>query len=357
MPSTSVRSDAAMTSSGWLYDGESAIRHEVRVQASGRALLIDLADGRRDTVPAERLVHMESRDEGEVFGRSDVAGWRLGLLEPDGELAHLLPRRQVYGRWIDRLGLVRAAAIGLVLSAAVLFAGSRFPTWAAPLVPMSWEKRFGDTLVGDFGGRFCKGAGGQAALRKLAARLSPKASALNIRVADLPMVNAAALPGGNIVIFRKLLDEAEGPDEVAGVLAHEIAHVEERHVTEALLRELGVGVVIAAFGGGTGANIETLLSARYSRDAEREADDAAIRSLARAGVSPIPAARFFERMASQEGRLADGLAYLSSHPPSAERQGRFRQSAVRGKDYRPTLSEAEWKALANICRPDRSSAR
>ena len=339
-----------MSSTGWLYDGESAIRHEVRVGASGRELLIDLADGRHVAVPADRLVHSESRHDAEIYGRSDVPGWRLGLVDPGAEIHALLPHRQVYGRWIDRLGLVRAMVIGIVLSGAVLFAASRFPAWAAPLVPMEWEKKFGDALVGDFGGRFCKGPGGQAALRKLAARLSPDASSLNIRVADIPMVNAAALPGGNIVIFRKLLDEAEGPDEVAGVLAHEIAHVEERHVTEALLRELGVGVVIAAFGGGTGANIQSLLSARYSRDAEREADSAAIQSLARAGVSPIPAAHFFERMGKAEGRLAEGLAYLSSHPPSAERQRQFRKSAVRGKAYRPALSEAEWKALTRICR-------
>lgn len=349
-----------MAARAWLYDGETAVRQEVTVARAGDALLIGLADGRQAYVPAAALVHVEQRSEEDVYGRRDVPGWRLGLPGTPSDLDGLLPGRERYGRLIDRIGLLPATLIGLALSGAVLFLGSRAPHWLAPMVPPAWEERFGDALVGDFGGKFCTSPRGDAALQKLARRLSPKAAeTLNIRVVDIGMVNAAALPGGNIVIFDELLTQSDGPDEAAGVLAHEIAHIEERHVTEAMIRSFGFGLVVSAFGGSTGANVETLLSASYSRGAESEADGRAIEMLKSANISPLPTATFFERMAKDEaelGRVGEGLAYLSTHPVSAERQRRFRESAVKGQAYQPSLSRDEWAALADICMKRSSSS-
>jgi Zn-dependent protease with chaperone function len=341
-----------MEAEGWLYDGESAVRFEARVAVDDGVLRIDLDDGRTLTVAAAELVHLESRRDCELYGRPDVQGWRLALrgappLDPS------LRATRGYGRWIDRIGLWKAVAVGIAVSAAVLFAADSFPRWVAPYVPASWEKRVGDTLVGDFGGRFCHGQGGQQALDKLARELSPAGSRLNVRVVDIKIVNAAALPGGNIVIFDELLSQADGPDEVAGVLAHEIAHIERRHVTQAMIREYGFGALIAALGGSAGSKIGMLDSLHYSRGAEAEADSVAIETLRRADISPLPTARFFDRLGKQEkelGRVGSGLQYLSTHPLSAEREQRFRGSAVAGHAYRPALGRDEWEALADICR-------
>jgi Zn-dependent protease with chaperone function len=337
----------------WLYDGETAFRHGVEAERSGDDLLIRFEDG--DTLPVarSRLVHVENRSGYAIYGRPDAPGWRLGIPEEAAaELDAVLPRPERYGRLIDRIGLVPALLIGLAVSAAVVVGAGKLPEWLAPHVPMAWEDRYGDTMVGDFGGKFCAGEGGQEALDKLAARLSPGAEALNIRIVDLDVANAAALPGGNIVIFEELLAEADGPDEVAGVLAHEIAHVRRRHVTQAMIRELGLGLVISAFGGNTGGNINSLLAAGYSRGAEREADADAIAMLRRAGISPLATAGFFDRLAAQEqklGRLADGLSYISTHPMSSDRRELFRASAEKGRAYTPALGEDEWSALFNIC--------
>ena len=337
----------------WLYDGEDALRHSVTVERSGGELLIRFEDGDGLALAPARLCHVESRSGHQVYGRPDMPGWRLGIRGADAAaLAEVLPRPQRYGRLIDRVGLVPAIVAGLLISAAVLFAGGKLPEWLAPHIPAAWEDRYGDTMVGDFGGKYCAGGGGQAALDKLARRLSPAARRLNIRVVDIDFVNAAALPGGNIVIFEELLTDAEGPDEVAGVLAHEIAHVERRHVTQAMIRELGLGLVVSVFGGNTGGNLNSLLSAGYSRGAEREADGDAIAMLRAARISPLPTAGFFARLARQEARLggvAKGLSYVSTHPMSGERQAAFRDSARRGAAYTPSLSAAEWQSLKNIC--------
>jgi predicted Zn-dependent protease len=189
-------------------------------------------------------------------------------------------------------------------------------------------------------------------LQTLARRLSPGYADFDIRVVDVPMVNAAALPGNHIVIFRELITEADTPDEVAGVLAHEIAHVRRRHVTEGMIRELGVGLVITALGGTTGGNADMILGSRYGRAAEAEADADAIAALRAANISPLGTARFFTRMGATErklGRLGAAFSYLSTHPLSDARRAKFRASFDPNRRYTPALSRDEWEAIFNIC--------
>lgn len=341
-----------MASEGWLFDGQAAIRYALQASRRGDGIALLFRDGVVHEVPAAQLTHVDTRGNAEVYGRTDKEGWRLGLVDPDAELREVLPRREEYGRWVDRIGLVPAVIAGIVLSGFVLLAGGLAPSLLAPFVPRSVERKFGNALVGDLGGRSCAGKGGQAALDKLARELTPEAGDLRVRVVYVPVVNAVALPGGSILIFDELLKQADSPEEVAGVLAHEITHVEKRHTTQSMIRELGLNTVVVAFGGTTAANIEHLMSARYSRDAEREADEGAIRALKQAGISPLPTASFFDRMAKQEAKIGSaggGIAYLSSHPVSTERERNFRASAIKGGTYRKSLTRDEWDALVDIC--------
>jgi hypothetical protein len=332
---------------GFYYDGASAVRHRVEIEPAGEAVRI-VGQGFGRTIALARLQHLDSRKDAEIYGEDPRGGWRLGVRRPvPSELATLLPRRRVYGGWIDRIGLIRAVVIGLLLSAAVILFGQYFPRWIAPLVPQSWERNFGDALIGDFGRKFCAAPGGQAALDRMASRLGGRAGEVRIRVVNVPV------PGGTIVIFNELLKEAEGPDEVAGVLAHEMAHVRNRDVTEVMIRQLGFSLILSSLGGSTGSNVELLMGARYSRSAEARADADAIAALRRANVSPLATARFFERLARIEGSvpgLEQSLAYLSSHPLSGDRRREFERAAARDAAYEPSLNEEEWRDLKGICR-------
>jgi Zn-dependent protease with chaperone function len=340
----------------WLYDGRSAARRPVAIAIDAGALELLPSEGAAERIDPGALFHAESRADAEVYGRSDVPGWRLGIPKPvEWELDRLLPPPQVYGRWVDRLGLRRALIAGAAVSAAVVLLVTQLPGLLAPMVPESWERRFGNALLGNSRLATCAGPGGREALAKIAAKLSPDAGELTIQVANSPMVNAAALPGGNIVIFRELLVEAESPDEVAGVLAHEIAHIENRDVTQAIIRHYGLGIIIASLGGNTGGNINLLLAADYSRTAESRADRDAIAALRRANISPVATARFFERLAKMEaklGNVGDAFNYISTHPLSSERRRRFLASAQPGRRYRPALTAEEWDALQDICHND-----
>jgi Zn-dependent protease with chaperone function len=341
----------------WLYGGTNAVRHPVTAAAEAGRLRLTVGDGAPEHLDKAQLHHLSSREDAEIFGRHGNPGWRLGV--PSAafmELAQVLPPRLVYGRWFDRLGLAASVAVSLAASAAVIVAGSLFPTAAAPLVPPSWERSYGDLLLGDLDGRTCDGPGGREALDRLAGSLAPGAAPLELHVVNIPMVNAVALPGRRIVIFRGLLAEASGPDEVAGVLAHEIGHVERRHVTEMMVRQLTFGLLLAVIGGNTGSNFDMFLSARYSRSAEEEADQEAIAALRRAGVSPLPTAGFFARAGGEDEQqlsaVGRGLSYISTHPVTAVRARLFRDSAAGRTDFKPSLSRDDWAALADICNND-----
>lgn len=336
-----------------LYDGTSAIAHLVELDVEGGALGIGRPDGTRERVPADELNLIDRSTAGLIIGRPAVDGWRLRVSAPlPPELDVLFPRRHGYGGWIDRVGLWPAVAGFGAASALVVALGYLAPLMLAPLVPASVEKAYGDALVGDFGGKYCSTPLGDAALEQLTARLDPNAADLNVRVVDLAVVNAAALPAGNIVLFDKLLDTVATPEELAGILAHEIAHVRKRHVTAAMIRQFGVGILATALGGTTGGNVDGFVALNFSRRAEREADGEAIASLQRAGISPGPTAAFFDRLGKAEkglGRFEPTLAYISSHPLSGGRAKRFETAKHEGVAYTPALTSREWTELRAIC--------
>jgi len=337
-----------------LYDGLSAVRHEVAVRRDGDALTLAGAHGGTERVPLAELFVVERRAGALTLGRHGADGWRLRLPAPvDPELHSAFPPTPGYGRWIDRLGLWPALGTFTAVSAAVVALGWFAPALLAPLVPPAVEKAYGTALIGDFGGHYCSSAAGSAALGKLVAKLDADPSDLKVRVIDFDMVNAAALPANHIVLFDALLETVNGPDELAGVLAHEIAHVRERHVTAAMLRQFGVGIFAATLGGAVGSNVDGFVALSFTRGAEQEADDAAIARLNAARISPAPTARFFAALAEREGALAGipAMAYLSSHPLSADRKRLFEQAADKRISYVPALTPAEWQALKTICAP------
>jgi beta-barrel assembly-enhancing protease len=337
-------------SAGWLYDGQNAVRHDVEVRVFGGRIEID---GHGSVAPGE--LEATGSMGGLVYGRKAVPGWRLGFdTPPDPAIVALLPNKKNYGGWVDRFGLLRSGAVLAAVSGVLVVVVLQLPSWIAPNIPMSWERQFGDAMVGDLSGKFCKGPGGQEALDTLVARIAPGEKIAQVHVIKSKMVNAVALPGGNVLIFDQLLKEAKSPDELAGVIGHELGHVKNRHVMQSLVRQAGFSILLGGFSGNTGGNLNMLLSTSYSRAAETEADGNAIQSLRRADVTPRDTADFFKRLAKAEDGIGagDALNYVGSHPVSGGRAKQFEDSFVAGKAYRPTLSPEQWNTLVDICRND-----
>ncbi|MEK6637602.1 MAG: M48 family metallopeptidase [Pseudomonadota bacterium] len=336
----------------WHYDGASAIRHKPEIIPDGDGFRLRSEGGMDDHYLWTELVSIN----GTVYGYKHRKGWRLGFIDPaPPEILRHLPKLTRYGAWVDRFGLGPAIIGFTAISLAFVGVVMKAPEWLAPLVPLSWEKQLGDAMVGDFGGRFCNGPGGQEALDALVKRIEPSGNGLKVRVANINMVNAVALPGGTIIIFRGLLQEAKSPDELAGVIGHEIGHVRNRDVMQSLLRQAGLSVLLGGVGGDAGGYANTLVSATYSRDAEAEADAFSIGLMQRANVSPKDTAGFFARLSEGEkalGEAAAALGYISSHPMSKTREAMFRKSANPKAAYTASITPPQWRALIDSCAND-----
>ena len=350
------------TFSAWHYDGRSAVKRDVELQTiAGNFFLLE-TERRHGPFAFADLVYVGEKNGAEVYGIDNIDGWRLGLSGAvPAEIATRLPATRRYGGWIDRLGIGPATIAFAGVSAAVVAVVLLTPQWLAPLIPASVEQSLGDTLVGDFGGRFCHTKAGSAALAKLVRSLDADPKDLQVEVAKIDMLNAVALPGGKVILFDGLVKQAKSPDEVAGVLAHEIGHVRGHHVMQSLLRQLGLSVVLGGFDGTGGSLLNGALSVSYTRGSEQEADRYSMKALSGAAISPVATADFFDRLAKLSGevegdkRLTAMTGYMSSHPLSAERKKAFQDSIVRGKDYKPALTPTEWTELKTMCAQDRTA--
>lgn len=132
-------------------------------------------------------------------------------------------------------------------------------------------------------------------------------------------VNAFALPGGHLVVHSALIEKVETQEQLAGVIAHEISHITEGHISKKLIKEFGVAILSGATGGGEGARqVLTFLSSRaYDRNLESDADMQAVEFLHNAQIDPLGLAEFMEIMA--ESDLPTELDWISTHPSSEER--------------------------------------
>jgi predicted Zn-dependent protease len=174
-----------------------------------------------------------------------------------------------------------------------------------------------------------------AALDRMGQGLASRADSTGRRytfyLVDSPEVNAFAIPGGHVFVNRGLIEHADVLAELAGVLGHEIAHVTERHGLEQVEKRQRANILVRlvywALGREPGAVEQVVIQgggaaifAKYGRDAEREADERAVVTLANAGYDPEAIATFFEELLREQRRQPTSFdQWFASHPTSDER--------------------------------------
>ncbi|OYY65676.1 M48 family metallopeptidase [Sphingomonas sp. 28-62-11] len=339
----------------WHYDGQVARRRDTTLVADGNRFVLAEGDATSGPFAFADLVAREPVGGQRVFGLKRTPGWSITLAEEaPPAITYQLPPLQRYGGIIDRAGLWPMVALFALVAAVALYVVAQTPSVLAKLVPPAIERQLGDAMIGDFGGRLCTDPGGTAAIEALKARLGPAYLDSEIGVANIAANNAITLPGGRIIIFNGLLRDATSPDEVAGVLGHELGHVANRDVLESLLRQLGLSVLLGGLDGNIGGYTNMVLSTAYSRSAETRADDFAIAALKQSNISTKPTAAFFRRLSGKDplnkSTAASVLAYVSSHPVSAVRADRFEAAAAGSTGDRPALDAEHWAALKSICK-------
>lgn len=252
--------------------------------------------------------------------------------------------------------LAATASIVLIVLFGVPLAADRL----APLVPEPLERRIGDVAEKQvklvFDGKVCSNPAGQQAFTKLVNALREQAGldpSVQSAVLSSSVPNAFALPGGKMFVFDGLLAKAENPDELAGVLAHELGHLKHRDSMRGLIYNGGTSFLIGLlFGDITGSSAlifasRTLVTASHSREQENDADTFAIELMRKLGRSPKPMGELLVRVTGKEGGKA--LSVISTHPLSEDRLKRMTKED-RPPSGPPLLTGEEWIALKSICK-------
>lgn len=303
---------------------------------------------RRVSDPTQRLILRDAQDDLLIRARAK---------QIDRYVSHV--HRGKLGAWASSA----VASVALIIFVLVPVMADQL----AEYLPPAGEKALGDATfeqirtalddTGFAGLRTCEREDGRAALAKIETRLTAEmdlATPLTVHVLDHPMINAFALPGGYVVFFRGLIEEAGTAEEVAAVFSHEVGHVVARDPTRIALRSAGsigvLGLLLGDFAGGALVLFlaEQIIRADYTQDAEAAADTFAHDALVAADLPPSAIATFFERLQDGQGD-AGILEHLQSHPALGNRIEAARAAEPDSLVTRPLLTAQEWAALQGIC--------
>jgi Zn-dependent protease with chaperone function len=164
-------------------------------------------------------------------------------------------------------------------------------------------------------------------------------------------INAFAMPGGHLVVYSGLITASDNPDELAGVLAHEISHIQLGHVMKKLIKEVGLSVLISMTSGNSGGETikqvsKILSSSAFDRKLEKEADISAVEYLINANINPEPLAEFLYKLAENKKDETSYESWLSTHPDSKKRaEYILAYSKNKLKNPQTALSDTSWKIL------------
>jgi Zn-dependent protease with chaperone function len=360
---------------GVYFDGVTSARHDVLVFLTPAGLQISSQDGRAlREWPYDELEELSAPDNLLRLGRANSAA--LERLEiSDKTFATEIDARAVL---VDRTGALQrrqrlsviAWSIGATASL-LLVAWFGVPAIAerlAPLLPAVVERKLGGAVDMQIRamldprrsgesfdcGKTATEAPGRAALDKIVRRLEAAAAlpfALRTEVVRRDEANAIALPGGQVYVFRGLIDKAANADEIAGVIAHEIGHVVHRDGTKALLQGAGLsflfGMLLGDFVGGGAVVIaaKTILQSSYTREAETAADAYGADLMNKAGGDARALAAILDKIG---GATEPGMKILLDHPETKARVAAINRLAS-ARAPSAFLSPAEWSALKQIC--------
>lgn len=366
-----------VTGAGTFFDGMTSTRHDVTVEAAPERLRVRAADGallaewaydELQALPAPESVLRLGRHDSPILARLEIRDVALAAavkqlavtLDPTGA-AERRSRVKVVG-W------TLAACVSIVLVA--FFGLPAIVDRAAPLIPMSVERHLGNAVDAQVrsmldtstrsGKPFECGTAesekaGRAALEKMIGGLE--------RAADLPIplktivvrrkeANAIALPGGHIYVFQGLVDKSNNPDELAGVIAHEIGHVANRDGTRSILQAAGVsllfGILLGDFTGGglVVMAARQIVQSSYSRDVEAGADLFSVRLMNKIGADARALGTILGRIAGEDLPV---ISIILDHPQTKDRAAAIEAAAGSARAAKPVLAPEEWTALKGIC--------
>ena len=278
-----------------------------------------------------------SHPEWTVF-TSDTAILKHPDLMRDSQVADMVRSIQ-RRRMLTGIGLALVLLVPLMALLGLFLAKDWLVGKVAQQVPVAWEKELGETMFQQLSeGQLVEDAVICEDFDKIASRLikgiGSKRYEFKFHIVKDDSLNAFALPGGTMAIHTGLLLKANSAEEVAGVMAHELAHVTEQHGVSNLIETAGLYLLVTGlFGDTTGLlavianNAPALLQMKFSRDHEREADKRGFEFLMAAEIDPQGMVSFFKKMhLHQEEKGTNTIPdFLSTHPATTKRINNLEQ--------------------------------
>ena len=159
------------------------------------------------------------------------------------------------------------------------------------------------------------------------------------------MINAFTIPGGNIIITTGLIEYCESADELAGVVAHELGHAQERHIITRLIKELGIEILSAGDPFVLGEITKAITSASFDRKQEDIADQYACQLLEKAHLEPRILARLFRRLKDEtDTEMLNHFEIVSSHPNFSSRIKNILAYKV-PENFRSDTINIDWESI------------
>lgn len=221
-------------------------------------------------------------------------------------------------------------------------------------IPISWEEQLGDLVMEGGIGPEVEAPEVVEPVRAVLDRLvkadPDQPYNLKLHVVESEQLNAFAAPGGQIVVYTGLLEKTNSPDELAGVLAHELQHVYNRHGLRNMVHSVKWQIVAALIIGDVGsvqqvvlAQAPDFLTLSYGRSLEEEADLEGIELLCRAHIDPNGMVEFFKIMKDNE--LVQVPEFLSSHPDTGNRIESLKNYIQEHPDCEPDPLQLDWENM------------
>lgn len=174
---------------------------------------------------------------------------------------------------------------------------------------------------------------------------------IKVHILNKAEINAFALPNGHLIIYSGLILNSDNQEELAGVICHEIAHMELNHVMKKLVKEIGLSVLISMTTGNSETEnikktVKMLSSLAFDRSLEKDADIKAVDYLIKAKVNPKPFANFLYKLLDKKHKETKYSIWISTHPDSKERAKYIIEYSKNDlTDYKPILTIQTWDKL------------
>lgn len=194
--------------------------------------------------------------------------------------------------------------------------------------PLSWEKKLGDMAAPQIvGTKKVDDKTVTKAIEEIGQHMEIYSDNKNYKfkyyVVKSDEVNAFAIPGGHVIVNTALIEKSDSYEEVAGVIAHELQHVYQRHSIEKLVNQLGVSFTLMMLFGDIGGIIDSvgggLLGLKFSRDEESEADRLGLELMYKSGIKPEGMISFFKKLDGINEEASNLPDFISTHPNTKKR--------------------------------------